>query len=111
VKINTVPVEAYRQIGKTEAGKNRSPQEKFDLNRSGSSEKITLPGTNDARAEGVRAKEAPSLLEGVLSPDEKDALVKHFARFGDNGNESPIYERGRQPGRQVGTGIRLDVKA
>ena len=112
MRIHTVPVEAYRQAGavtpkKAETESTGSAQ----LEKKAQPTKIILPGGSQTEAGSIRADRSPSLLADVLSPDEKDLLVKYFARFGDSGATSPVYNSDSRQGKAPLTGLRLDVKA
>jgi len=111
VKINAVPIEAYRQTAGTRTKREEaSAQEQTGAERPNRQGKVSIPGNGDAVAPSVRARVSPSLLEGVLSPEEKTELIRHFARFGDSRQESHIYGAGS--GRDSGgTGIKVDLKA
>lgn len=106
MRINTVPVEAYRQASKQSSTKNEAAA-KDDLSQA---QKITLPGMNDADAGSIKAPQAPSLLSGVLSSEETTMLVKHFARLGDSQESSQMYGTDARVRAGAQTGIKLDVK-
>lgn len=107
MKINTVPVEAYRQAGNQTIKKNDAAKEQSDPGRI---QNITLPGINDAEAGSIKAPASPSLLSSVLTPDEKTMLVGHFARFGDSHESSQIYSTDARVRAGAIIGIKLDVK-
>jgi hypothetical protein len=110
LRINTTPVEAYRQAGNQEATKNQAAKEQSDLAHTPATKQITLPGTNDARSGGIKAPASPSLLQEVLSAEEKIELVKHFARLGDSVESSQIYHTDARTKGNVLTGMKLDVR-
>lgn len=111
MKINAVPIEAYRQAAGIGVSKNETPaQEQTGARRPDRSEKVTISNKSDAAAPSVQAPSSPSLLEGVLSVEEKNELIRHFARFGDAGQESQLYGTGSRS-ESANTGIRVDVKA
>jgi hypothetical protein len=110
LKINTVPVEAYRQASNQTIKKNQSAEEQAKSGQGAKTKTITLPGLTDAEAVSIKAPASPSLLEGVLSTEEKTALVKHFARFGDSQDSSQIYGTNARTTDGAQTGIRLDVR-
>jgi hypothetical protein len=110
VRINTVPVEAYRQASSQNLKKNEPAAEQADAKRSASLEKIILPGVNGAEAESLKIPSSPSMLEGVLSSEEKALLVRHFARFGDSQESSQIYGTNARVRAGALTGMKLDVK-
>ncbi len=111
MKINAVPIEAYRQAAGVPLKRNEAPtQEQTVAHRPERSEKVTISSSREAAAPSVQAPVAPSLLEGVLSPEEKTELLRHFARFGDARQESRIYGTGSRMD-SGGAGIRVDLKA
>jgi hypothetical protein len=109
VRINTVPVEAYRQANEQTGVKQQATREKTDHGRAVKTEKIILPGFNDAEAGSVKVSASPSLLREVLSNDEKTALIRHFARFGDSAESSQIYNPSARVENGAMTGLKLDV--
>lgn len=112
MRISTVPIEAYRQATTAAAEKDRAAsQETTDPKQTVVVEKIFLPGINDADAGSVRVTSAPSFLGSVLTGEEQDMLVRHFARFGDSLDRPPVYGHGARSSSQAGTGIKVDVKA
>jgi hypothetical protein len=110
VRINTVPVEAYQQAGSQTLRKNESAAEQTDAKRPSSLEKIILPGVNGAEAESLKIPSSPSMLDGVLSSEEKTLLVRHFARFGDSLESTQIYGTNARVRAGALTGMKLDVK-
>jgi hypothetical protein len=111
VKVNAVPIEAYRRTAGIGARRNESSaQEQAGAKRPGRPEKVTVTSSREAAAPSVQARISPSLLEGVLSAEEKNELIRHFARFGDTYQESQIYGS-KERVDTAGTGIRVDVKA
>lgn len=106
MRINTVPVEAYRQASNQSSKKNEAAAQ----DNLSTAQKITLPGINSTDAGSVKAPQAPSLLSGVLSSEETTMLVKHFARFGDSRESSPIYGTDARAQSGIQIGVRLDVK-
>jgi hypothetical protein len=110
VRINTVPVEAYRQAGSQNLKKNDSAAEQPDAKRASSLEKIILPGVNGAEAASLKVPASPSMLDGVLSSEEKTLLVRHFARFGDSLESTQIYGTNARVRAGALTGMKLDVK-
>lgn len=112
MKINTVPIEVYRQTAGVASKQGQAPpREKDGLQRTDRKELVSIPVGRESESLAVKAPVSPSLMEGVLSPDEKDALIKHFARFGDVKQQSQIYGAGAQTRAAVGTGYQVDVKA
>jgi hypothetical protein len=111
VKIHAVPIEAYRQTAGITAQKNQAaPQEQSRAKRPDRPEKVTITGGLDRAVPSVQAPVSPPLLEGVLTAEEKDMLLKHFARFGDAGEQSHIYGTGARA-EAAGPGIKVDLKA
>jgi hypothetical protein len=111
VKIHAVPIEAYRQTAGVASKKNQAlTQEQAESQRADRRDVVTIPVGRESESLAVKAPVSPSLLEGVLSSEEKDALIKHFARFGDS-RQSQIYGAGAHAHAAVGTGAKVDVKA
>jgi hypothetical protein len=111
VTIKAVPVEAYRQANdysatKSEAGK----KEKLDPKKTSQSDRITLPGVNDAQVASIKLEKPQSLLSGILSSEERDLLVKYFARFGDAPESSQIYGTDAWATSASETGLKVDLK-
>jgi hypothetical protein len=112
VKINAVPIEAYRQTAGVASKQNQAPAREQDgLQRADRKDVISIPVGRESESLAVKAPVSPSLMEGVLSSEEKNELIKHFARFGDVQKQSPIYGAGAQASAAVGTGYQVDVKA
>lgn len=111
MKIHAVPIEAYRQIAGTPVQKDQAAQpEQSRARRPDRPEKVIITGGLDRAVPSVHAAVSPPLLEGVLSADEKDMLLRHFARFGDAGEQSRIYGTGART-EAAGTGLKVDLKA
>jgi hypothetical protein len=111
VKINTSPVEAYRQVGNlTENKKNIGHKDELSTDRTSGQENITLPASRQTEAESIKVVKSPSLLRGVLSSEEEDTLFRYFARFGDSQESSQIYSTDARAKNQTATGIRVDLK-
>jgi hypothetical protein len=111
VKVNTVPIEAYRQAGGQVSPHNRAAsKEQFPLGTTPRPDRITLPQNPDAVAGSVKASVSPSLLSEVLTYDEKATLVKYFARFGDSPASAPVYGADSEAKASVMLGARVDVK-
>ena len=112
MKIHAVPIEAYRQTAGVASKKNQAPaQEQTGLQRTDRRDVVSIPIGRESESLAVKAPVSPSLLEGVLSSEEKDVLIRHFARFGDDQQQSTIYSAGTQTGASVATGTKVDVKA
>lgn len=110
MKINTIPVEAYRQAGNQAAKKNQAEsQEKFDLNKAQDAEKIVLAGQTNGESGAIRVESSSSVLNNVLTVDEKEALVNSFARFGDSEESTQIYGRSAQTHGSGITGLKVDL--
>jgi len=110
VRINTIPVEAYRRTNETVAGKKQAADEKPDIGKAPKTQKIILPGVNTAEAGSIKVPSSPSLLNGVLTVEEKTLLMRHFARFGDSPESTQIYGTNARVDAGTLTGIKLDVK-
>jgi len=109
VRINTVPIEAYRQTGSPASQKTGAETtEKFPLKRNQDASTVILPGSNGVGTQAVQAQKSPSLLAGVLSSDERSLLVQYFGRFGDS-QAGPIYRNDPGARETVITGQNLDV--
>ncbi len=112
MKINSVPIEVYRQTAGVASKQNQAPAREQDgLQRADRKDVVSIPVGRESESLAVKAPVSPSLMEGVLSPEEKNELMKHFARFGDTQQPSPIYGAGAQARAAVGTGYQVDVKA
>ncbi len=107
MRINTAPVEAYRQAGHQTLKKNN--QADFDLNKAAQGETITLPGSNESESAAIRAAKSPSILSGVLSSEEKSMLVKHFSMYGDSPESTKIYSTDARTGASGLTGLKVDL--
>jgi len=111
VTIKAVPVEAYRQANNYSAAKSETgKKEELDPKKASRSDKITLPGVNDAQVGSIKLEKPPSLLSGVLSSEERDLLVKYFARFGDTPESSQIYGTDARTSKTPATGFKVDLK-
>ena len=111
MRINTVPVEAYRQTNNLATRKNEAGDKSSVNTRNASDLKtVTLPGNNQVEVSTLKAQRSPSLLQGVLSAEEKDMLSMYFARFGDSAGSSGIYDPNAQPGALAITGSKVDLK-
>ena len=60
MKINTVPVEAYRQTEDLTGRKNQSAKDRAESSKVQTLEKITLPVINDVEIDGIKASVSPS---------------------------------------------------
>jgi hypothetical protein len=110
VKINTIPVEAYRQAGSQSAKKNQAgSQEKFDLNKAQQAEKIVLTGQKTGESGAIRLESSPSVLSNILTVDENKALINSFARFGDSEESTQIYGRNASTHGSGITGLKVDL--
>ncbi|MEE9441148.1 MAG: hypothetical protein V3V99_00565 [candidate division Zixibacteria bacterium] len=110
MKINTVPVEAYRQAGSQSAKKDQAgSQEKFDLKKAQEAEKIVLTGQKSGETGAIRVESSPSVLSNILTADENAALVKSFARFGDSAESNQIYGRNACTHGSSITGLKVDL--
>lgn len=110
MKINTVPVETYRRASNQIINKNQSAEEQVGANQAAKNATITLPGPTDAEAGSIKATVSPSLLAGMLTVEEKAALVKNFARPGDSQATSQIYGTNARKADGIQIGGRLDVR-
>lgn len=112
MKINSVPIEVYRQTAGVAPKQNQAPTRQQDgLQRADRKDVVSIPVGRESESLAVKAPVSPSLMEGVLSPEEKNELMKHFARFGDAQRQPPIYGSTAQTRAAVGTGYQVDVKA
>jgi hypothetical protein len=111
VNVRTLPVEAYRQTNEQPVKKDGAvKKESIETGRSSPSDKITLPGKADVEAASLRLDKSPSLLSQVLSSEERDLLVKYFARYGDAPEDSQIYEPGARTKSAPLIGTRVDLR-
>lgn len=109
MKITALPIDVYRQAGAFPAGK-KDGAVTTDAAGTQKAGVITLPGNKDAKAAAVAAQRGPSPFAGVLSAEEKNLLVKYFARFGDDAPSAPVYGVEARNNPATFTGINLDVK-
>jgi hypothetical protein len=111
VKVNPAGIDAYRQIGRTDPGGDTAGDRAIKKTPSGiKTEKISLPGTPNGSTPAVRVANGPSLLAGILSPDEKSALVKNFARFGDTPGSAAVYGTRANTQQPTLVGQKVDLK-
>jgi hypothetical protein len=110
VKVNPLGVEAYRQSGAMSKRGDSPNKAVSDSAQSPHNIQITRPGGMTSAVNAVQTKASPSLLAGILSSEEKDLLVKHFARFGDKAAEGPTYSASTRINAPVVTGLKVDVK-
>ena len=109
MRIDTSPVEAYRQAGNQSLKKNPDTQPEFDLNKAVQTDKITLPGSNHSNTEAIRLSKSPSLLSSVLSSEEKTMLTRYFSRYGDSPESTRIYGTDARTGASGLTGLKVDL--
>ena len=109
MKVNPLGVEAYRQAGAM-TRKGDGHQAVSDSAQPVKHIQVTRPGGAGPEINAVQSKTSPSLLTGILSSEEKDLLVKHFARFGDKAADGPIYSTSVKTNMPVITGLKVDVK-
>lgn len=111
MKIATVPLEAYRQSGDISRKSTTAGDKSADAaDKAAQIKTITFPGRASGEAESLKVRQSPSFFESVLTTDEKNELVKHFARFGDAAMSSQIYDPGARVGPSVQTGLNVDFK-
>ncbi len=109
MKITALPIDVYRQAGAFPAGKKDSAVAP-DAAGAQKAGLITVPGSKEATAAAVAAQRGPSPFAGVLSTEEKNLLIKYFARFGDDAPTSAAYTVESRGNPVTFTGINLDVK-
>ena len=111
MKITSVPIEAYRQAGDVAARKaevgNRSADAAKESSKPNS---ITLPGKVAGEVDSLKIHQSPALLQGVLSPEEKNVLIQYFARFGDSMQSTQLYNPGAKISQSAQTGLKVDFK-
>ncbi len=111
MKINSTPVDAYRiNSGQIPAQKQPEPSSNAGSNQVAGLKKISLPGRANNRPAAVKLDRGPSLLGNILSSDERDLLVKHFARFGDAPDSTNLYGTDARERDSIETGMRVDLK-
>lgn len=111
MKINNAPVDAYRQnAGQIPVRKQEELKSNTDSGQVSGLKKITLPEGSVARPAAVKIDRGPSILSSILSSDERNLLVKHFARFGDAPDSTNLYGTDARERDSIETGIRLDLK-
>jgi len=112
VKIHSVPIEAYRQAA--EISSRPSPgasQERPGVDRAGIPPASARAADMARDAVGMVAPPTSQIIGNVLSVEEKELLVKYFARFGDQQASTPIYGRDVQAKPTPIIGQKLDVRA
>jgi hypothetical protein len=109
MKITALPIDVYRQAGAFPAGRNDAVVTP-DAGGAQKAGAITLPGNTETKAGAVAAQRGSSPFAGVLSGEEKNLLVKYFARFGDDAPSAPAYGADSRSSQVTFTGINLDVK-
>ena len=109
MKITALPIDVYRQAGAFPAGKNDAAVTP-DAAGAQKTGVIRLPGNQETKAGAIAVQRGPSPFAGVLSDEEKNLLVKYFARFGDDAPSAPAYGVEARNNPVTFTGINLDVK-
>ena len=109
MNINPLGVEAYRQAGDVTVKKGDSRKAASEAARSSTNGQVTLPGHSSADIGAVQAQASPSVLTNILSTEEKDLLIKNFARFGDKPAEASIYGTAAKTTASVVTGAKVDI--
>lgn len=109
MKINTLPIDLYRQVGASGANR-RDAAGTSTATAAGKNGVVRLPAGSVSAAEAVSVTRGPSPFAGVLSIEEKNLLVKYFARFGDDMPAAPAYGRESRGSQETFTGANLDVK-
>lgn len=111
MKINATPVDAYRKNGaQIPVQKQQELNLGADTKQVSDLKKITLPDRSLNRPAAVKLDRGPSILSSILSSDERDLLVKHFARFGDAPDSTQIYGTDARERDSIETGIKVDLK-
>jgi hypothetical protein len=109
MKITALPIDVYRQAGAFSADTRdaAAASTTAGARKNGS---VTLPVHAATAAETVAAGRGPSPFAGVLSTEEKNLLMKYFARFGDAAPAAPAYGVESRGNQAAFTGANLDVK-
>ena len=111
MKIATAPIEIYRQASAIASKKADDAAQNLPGSRgAAASRSLTLPSANPPEVAQVTVPKGPSLLNGALSSDEKQLLVKYFARFGDTVEAPPTYSPVARPAVAYLTGQKVDVR-
>lgn len=107
MKINALPIDLYRQAGTVSANGRDSAGASTATGNNGV---VRLPAGSVSAAEAVSVTRGPSPFAGVLSTEERNLLVRYFARFGDDVPAAPAYGRESRGSQESFTGANLDVK-
>ena len=110
MKIATVQIHIYRQASTIASKRADDAAQNLPGTRSAASRSVTLPSANPAEAASVTVPKGPSLLSGALSSEEKELLVRYFARFGDTVEAAPTYSPVARPAVAYLTGQKVDVR-
>jgi hypothetical protein len=111
VNISATQVEAYRQANeqtlKKEAGIKSDNAEPQKTERA---DKVIIPGRKDVGDLSLKLEKSTSLINQILSSEEKELLVKYFSRFGDEVQNSQIYSTDARTKVAPQIGMRVDIK-
>lgn len=111
MKINTIPVEAYRQAGQNITQKDEAAGKKAaGLQDAENSASVTIAGQQWQDTYALKLDCSANVLQEALSGEERDALMQHFARYGDRVEDDGLYGTGVQARQAVQVGQKLDVR-
>ena len=112
MKINSVPIEAYRQSAEITSRPNpTASHERPAVDGAGKPPAPARIADGAREAVGTAAPPTSQIIGNVLSTEERELLVKYFARFGDQQASTPIYGRDVQAKPTPIIGQKLDVRA
>lgn len=107
MKINSVGIQNYQQIGRQE---NNRPLA-TDRHTAADTQDPVLITPQSAQPNSVLAVKAPSgTYADALTPQERQALDLLFARFRESGRFSGVARMDGENGSEAGVGNIIDVK-
>lgn len=111
MKVNPSGIDAYRHLDRIVSNTDSAGDKaigKPSIRKK--ADRVTLLGTAESATPALRVAAGPSVIAGILSPDEKSALIKHFARFGDTPGSGIVYDPRAKSQQPILVGQRLDLK-
>lgn len=111
VKLNTIPIEAYRRTeSASKRDKGIDQGKRTGIEDSIPAKTITLPGKEQSDVAAVRVSRNVSMMEGVLTGSEKETLLEYFGRLGDQPESSQIYNTRARTAHKASLGLKVDLK-
>ena len=111
MNISATQVEAYRQANDQTLKKDAGiKNDKAESQKTERAEKVVIPGRKEVGDLSLKLEKSTSLINQVLSSEEKDLLVKYFSRFGDEAQDSQIYSTDARTKVAPQVGVRVDIK-